>query len=104
MSDFRDHVAICEFTCDALYLICFHCQKQFKHVATLVEHLKTHGLKRYSCSLCSTFKNAVPQYVKNHLRTVHNVAQTKIMPFDGLKTNPDKDYFVVMPKNALPAG
>ena len=69
-----------------------------------VEHLKTHGLKRYSCSLCSAFKHAVPHYVKNHLRLVHNVSQTKVMPFDGLKTNPDKDFFAVMPKNALPKG
>ena len=97
-------MAICEFSVDALYLTCVHCQKQFKHVATLVEHLKTHGLKRYSCSLCSAFKHAVPHYVKNHLRLVHNVSQTKVMPFDGLKTNPDKDYFAVMPKNALPKG
>ena len=35
VSDFRDHVAICEFSVDALYLTCVHCQKQFKHVATL---------------------------------------------------------------------
>ena len=69
VSDFRDHLAICEFSVDALYLTCFHCKKQIKHVATLVEHLKTHGLKRYSCSLCSSFKHAVPLYMKNHLRT-----------------------------------
>ena len=27
-----------------------------------------------------------------------------MVPSDGLKTNPDRDYFVVMPKNALPKG
>ena len=102
--DFKDHMAICEFSVDALYLSCFHCQKQSKHVATLVDHLKTHGRKRYSCSLCSTFKHAAPLYVKNHLRIVHNVAQTKIVPVDVFKTHPDKDYFIVMPKNALPKG
>ena len=92
--DFKDHMAICEFSVDALYLSCFHCQKQSKHVATLVDHLKTHGLKRYSCSLCSSFKHAAPLYVKNHLRIVHNVAQTKIVPVDVFKTHPDKDYFI----------
>ena len=35
---------------------------------------------------------------------MHNVSQTKIMPSEWLKTNPDRDYFVVMPKNALPKG
>ena len=102
--DFKDHMAICEFSVDALYLSCFHCQKQSKHVATLVDHLKTHGRKRYSCSLCSTFKHAAPLYVKNHLRIGHNVTQTKIVPVDVFKSHPDKDYFIVMPKNALPKG
>ena len=41
VADFRDHVAICDFT--DLHLICYHCQKQSKHVATLVDHLKSHG-------------------------------------------------------------
>lgn len=104
VADFRDHVAICEYSVDALYLICYHCQKQSKHVATLVDHMKTHGRKRYSCSLCSSFKNAVPLYVRNHLRLSHNVQQSKIVPVDCMKTNPDKDYFIVIPKNALPKG
>ena len=43
VADFRDHVAICDFSTDALYLVCYHCQKQSKHVATLVDHLKSHG-------------------------------------------------------------
>ena len=62
------------------------------------------GRKRYSCSLCSAYRNAVPLGVKNHLRFTHNVTQTKIVAVDCLKTNPDKDYFIVMPKNALPKG
>ena len=62
------------------------------------------GRKRYSCSLCSAYKNAVPIGVKNHLRFSHNVTQTKIVAVDCLKTNPDKDYFIVTPKNALPKG
>ena len=43
VADFRDHVAICDYSADSLYLICFHCKKQCKHVATLVDHLKQHG-------------------------------------------------------------
>ena len=47
VSDFRDHVAICEFSVNQMYLACRHCDKQFKHVPTLLEHLKTHGVRRY---------------------------------------------------------
>lgn len=104
VSDFRDHVAICEWSVDAVYLTCFHCKKHLKHMATLVDHLKTHGLKRYSCSLCSAFKNAVPFCIKNHMRLSHKVNNTKMMPLDCLKTNPDRDYFIVVPKNAMPKG
>ena len=62
MADFCDHVTICYFSTDALYfkdvfktmqlqvlktsllyLDCYHCQKQSEHVATLVDHLKSHG-------------------------------------------------------------
>ena len=46
----------------------------------------------------------MPTGVKNHLKFSHNVTQTKIVAVDCLKTNPDKDYFIVMPKNALPKG
>ena len=48
VSDFRDHVAICELSVNQMYLACFHCDKQFKHVPTLLEHLKTHGVRRYT--------------------------------------------------------
>ena len=46
----------------------------------------------------------MPNYVKNHLRLVHNVTQTKIVPVNPMRTHPDYDYFIVMPKNALPKG
>ena len=39
-------VSICEFSVNALYLDCYHCRKPFKHVTTLIDHLKNHGLKR----------------------------------------------------------
>ena len=47
VSDFRDHLLTCELSVDQMYLACFHCDKQFKHVPTLMEHLKTHGVRRY---------------------------------------------------------
>jgi hypothetical protein len=38
------------------------------------------------------------------MRTVHKVTNIKISPVNILKTNPDDDYFIAMPKNALPKG
>jgi hypothetical protein len=45
--EFRDHISICEFSANAVYLDCYHCKKPFKHVNTLIDHLKNHGLKRF---------------------------------------------------------
>jgi len=54
--------------------------------------------------LCSTYKCASPALIKNHLRVIHKVSNVKILPLDGLKTNPDEDFFVGTPKNGLPRG
>ena len=54
--DFKDHLAICEFVEDSTYLNCAHCERSFKHVGTLLDHMKGHGPKRYSCSLCSGYR------------------------------------------------
>lgn len=99
ISDFRDHVAICEASV-GLFLTCFHCAKEFKHVSTLVEHLKSHGKKRYACSLCP-YRAAMPLWTKNHLKVSHKVHVSKVMPVDPLKSHPDVDQFIAVPKNGL---
>jgi hypothetical protein len=38
------------------------------------------------------------------MRTVHKVTNIKISPVNILKNNPDDDFFIAMPKNALPKG
>ncbi len=43
---------MCELSVENLYYTCFHCAKQFKHVPTLLEHLRSHALKRFFCGLC----------------------------------------------------
>jgi hypothetical protein len=45
-------VLVCELSVENLYYTCFHCAKQFKHVPTLLEHLRSHALKRFFCGLC----------------------------------------------------
>ena len=72
-SDFKDHLQICELSEDSTYLNCAHCDRSFKHVGTLMDHLKGHGPKRYSCSLCSSYRAAVPTSVKIHMRSAHHV-------------------------------
>jgi hypothetical protein len=52
VSSFKDHVLVCELSVENLYYTCFHCAKQFKHVPTLLEHLRSHALKRFFCGLC----------------------------------------------------
>ena len=103
-SDFKDHLQICELSEDSTYLNCAHCDRSFKHVGTLMDHLKGHGPKRYSCSLCSTYRAAVPTSVKNHMRSVHHVNSYKMIPMVPARTNPDLDSFIVLPKNSIPKG
>ncbi len=55
--EFRDHISICEYSVNAIYLDCFHCKKPFKHVNTLIDHLKNHGLKRWRLFLIHVFNS-----------------------------------------------
>ena len=104
VSDFKDHVSICEFSVDAMFLSCYHCERDFKHAASLVDHLKSHGIKRYACSLCSAYKSAVPMYVKNHMKAAHKVSTFKMVPIQPLKNNHDTDKFICLPKNSIGKG
>lgn len=58
--EFRTHLNYCSYAFEGQAssspLACFHCKRQFKHVTTLLDHLKAHGPRRYSCGLCSKFK------------------------------------------------
>ena len=99
---FRAHLSTCDLSNQELgFYTCCHCKKQLKHIPTLLEHLKTHGPRRYSCSLCS-YKAAVPINVKNHLRAVHRVNFSKFVPVDPCKNNQDQDLFLLVPKNSIP--
>lgn len=95
----KEHLATCLKSQSSLK--CPHCDMSFKHVPTLLEHLKTHGKKRYACSLCS-FRCSIPLVGRNHGRTVHKVGSMKIVPLIPGKNNPERDLFLVTPKHALP--
>jgi len=101
--DFKDHLLSCDFASPTLPFTCFHCSKEHKHIPTLLEHLKTHSIKRISCSLCD-FKDSVMSSLKVHAKSIHKISNVKFVPVHSHKNNPEEDYFILVPKNAIPKG
>ena len=103
---FKFHITSCSLSQVGNYLTCFHCKKQLKHVPTLLEHLKSHGLKRYLCSLCPTYRSAFPINVKTHMKNEHRASNNfKMYSLNsGNLENPEEEYFLVLPKHSLPKG
>ena len=82
-----------------------HCTKILKHVPTLLEHLKSHGLKRYICSLCTTYRSALPVNVKTHMKNEHKSSNNfKLCSLNTGPSNPEDELFLVLPKNCVPRG
>ena len=101
--DFKDHLLSCDFASPTLPFTCFHCSKEHKHIPTLLEHLKTHSIKRISCALCD-FKDSLMSSLKAHAKSIHKISNVKFVPVDSHKNNPEEDYFILVPKNAIPKG
>jgi hypothetical protein len=100
---FKLHLTSCHFSQVGNYLTCFHCAKQLKHVPTMLEHLKSHGLKRYLCSLCTTYRSALPMNVKTHLKNEHKSSNNfKLCSLNTNPSNPEDEMFLVIPKNCVP--
>ena len=104
---FKFHLTSCSYSKLSTFFTCFHCAKQFKHAPTLLEHLKSHGLKRYLCSLCNSYRSSLPINVKTHMRNEHKSANNyKLVSLNGGSqlNNPEEEMFLVVPKNCLPRG
>jgi hypothetical protein len=93
----KDHLLVCDLARASSSLTCVHCRKQFKYVSSLIEHLRTHGTRRFRCALCS-FRAPAPQQVAKHLKQRHRVGSTRIAPLDPFRTDPETAMFVVFPK------
>lgn len=93
----KDHLLVCDLARASSSLTCVHCKKQFKYVNSLLEHLRTHGTRRFSCALCS-FRAPVPQHVAKHLKQRHRVNSTRVVPLNHLRTDPETAMFVIFPK------
>lgn len=79
-------------------LYCIHCgpsSKRFSKASFFIDHLKTHGLKRFSCAVCNA-RFAVQGQAQSHVRAKHKFVNSKIVPADPM--NPSTDgLFIVHP-------
>ena len=99
-AEFKDHIPGCEHSDPLHHFSCYHCHSEHNHLQSLLEHLKTHSLKRYLCSLCD-FRDPLMTNMKTHVKTVHKLFNFKFVPIESNKTNPEKDFFMVVPKHNL---
>ncbi len=63
---------MCDLARDSRLLTCRHCGKNIKQVSNLIEHLRSHGAKRFLCGLCTHRSNQAAQ-IRKHMKTVHRV-------------------------------
>lgn len=76
-------------------LSCVHCNKRFLKIGFLLEHLKSHGLKRFGCSLCK-MRCTVGYQAMQHMKMKHKYPYSKLVPAD--PKNPSVDgLFIVQP-------
>ncbi|XP_046980826.1 uncharacterized protein LOC124545909 [Schistocerca americana] len=95
-SQLREHLCVCDLSREGV-LRCPHCSRPFKAFNTLVDHLRIHGVPRYSCALC-TYRATAPTAVAKHLKHQHKVSCTETVPVDRFLNNHETDMFVVCPK------
>ncbi|XP_011707747.1 PREDICTED: uncharacterized protein LOC105462666 isoform X3 [Wasmannia auropunctata] len=76
-------------------LCCPHCKKTkaFIKICLLLEHIKTHGLKRFGCSLCK-LRYSVSYQATAHMKSKHKFNNTKLVPAD--PTNPSVEGLFVV--------
>jgi len=96
----KRHWDRCERTIEKISYPCRHCGKEFRSAASLLEHLKSHGLRRFWSAL-SNFRSALLADVKAHLRSEHRVTNVKVTVLNPGKPEAEQE-FLVAPRNALP--
>lgn len=91
----RIHVKECSLGNENKNLTCAHCKKRFLKIGFLLEHLKSHGLKRFGCSLCK-MRCTVGYQAMAHMKMKHKYTYSKLVPAD--PKNPSVDgLFIVQP-------
>lgn len=91
----RIHLKDCTLRGDDTHFTCAHCNKRFMKIGFLLEHLKSHGLKRFGCSMCK-MRCTVGYQAMAHMKAKHRYAYSKLVPAD--PKNPSVDgLFIVQP-------
>ena len=85
---------------DSRLLTCHHCSKTMKQVAQLIEHLALHGVKRYSCGLCS-YRAAQCNVVRKHMKTCHRVSIVDDVPTGTGPVSAEETHFVLYPRDMV---
>lgn len=70
---------VCDLARDSRLLTCRHCGKNMKLVSNLMEHLRSHGVKRFLCGLCPYRANQAVQ-VRKHMKTLHRIGVVDELP------------------------
>ena len=97
-AEYKDHLLKCDLYNPLMPYSCPHCPVELNHLQSLLEHLKSHALKRYLCSICD-FKDPLISSLKTHAKTGHKMLNYKIVPLNSSKNNQEKDFFMLVPKN-----
>ncbi|XP_066251917.1 uncharacterized protein [Euwallacea similis] len=81
---------------------CVHCDKWLKSIQRLCDHIMTHGIKRFSCSLCEE-KFTLVQIAKFHMKNRHSIHihQTSLMPLNADQNDFDVHEFVIKPTQTI---
>lgn len=89
----KTHIKTCTLGEPIKNLFCPHCKKRFVKIGLLLEHMKTHGLKRFGCSMCK-MRYPVSYQATAHMKTKHKFLNTKLVPAD--PTNPSVDGLFIV--------
>ncbi|XP_075218375.1 uncharacterized protein LOC142323088 [Lycorma delicatula] len=93
----KEHFRVCDYQRDATKSVrCIHCNRTFKRVTGLLDHLHSHGVKRFSCSMCP-HKDTTEKRAVTHMRDLHNVSTMMTLPVEPLLSNKDIHKFVIYP-------
>lgn len=87
------HIKTCNLGDPTKNLFCPHCKKRFVKIGLLLEHMKTHGLKRFGCSMCK-LRYSVSYQATAHMKQKHKFFNTKLVPAD--PTNPSVDGLFIV--------
>jgi hypothetical protein len=77
-------------------LYCVHCgssSKRFSKPSFFIDHLRTHGLKRFCCAVCNA-RFAVQSQAQSHLRAKHKYVSSRIVPADPSNPSPLGLFYV----------